>query len=116
MSEQFTTEGLTIAPGVIETILSQAILQIDGVSKVGSPKATDGLLGSGKRRNPAQGVLLIAENDLINVVVHICVEYGYQLMAVAEQVRSMVADTLEGQIGISVNQVDVFVDSIAFPE
>ncbi|MDR2957382.1 MAG: Asp23/Gls24 family envelope stress response protein [Coriobacteriales bacterium] len=116
MAEQISADGLTIAPGVIETILAQTILQVDGVTRVGSPKPTDGLFGTGKHRNPAQGIILVAEDNQITVSAHICVEYGYRLPEVAEQVRSAIADTLEGQIGVKVAAVDVYVDSVAFPE
>ncbi|MCL2137610.1 MAG: Asp23/Gls24 family envelope stress response protein, partial [Coriobacteriia bacterium] len=103
-------------PGVIETILSQTVLQVDGVAKVGSPKPTDGIFSGTKKRNSPQGVLLTAEDGQITVAVHICVHFGFRLQEVAEQVRYAVADTLEGQIGISAHTVDVYIDSIAFPE
>ena len=116
MAEQFSAEGLTIAPGVVETILAQAVLQVDGVAQVGSPKPTDGLLGSGKRRNPAQGIIVAAEDGQIVVAVHIRVFYGYRLTDVADQARKAVAETLEGQIGATAAAVDIYVDGIAFPE
>ena len=116
MAEQFSTDGLTIAPGVIETILAQAVLQIDGIASVGSPKPTDGIFGTGKRKNPGQAVIITAEDGQISIAVHICVGFGYRLQEVAEQVRFVIADTLEGQIGIKAATVDIYVDSIAFPE
>jgi uncharacterized alkaline shock family protein YloU len=116
MAEKFATDGLTIAPGVVETILAQTILGIDGVAKVGTPKPTDGLLGVGKKRNPAQGVLLMADAGQITVAVHICVLFGYRLQDVADEVRSAVAEALEGQIGVTASAVDIYVDGIAFPE
>ncbi|MCL2631887.1 MAG: Asp23/Gls24 family envelope stress response protein [Coriobacteriia bacterium] len=116
MVEQFSTDGLTIAPGVVETILMQAVLQVDGVARVGSPKPIEGLFGSSKRNNATQAVVLTAEDGKIMVSVHICVHFGYRLQEVAEQVRYAVADTLGGQIGVTTSAVDVFVDGIVFPE
>jgi len=114
MAEQISTDGLTIAPGVIETILAQMVLDVEGVAWVGSPKATDGLIGAGRKRNPAQGILLTAEGDQITVAVHISASFGYRLADVADQVRQAVSDTLVGQIGVKVQAVDVYVDSIDF--
>lgn len=116
MADRYATEGLTIAPGVIETILAQTVLSIDGVAKVGTPKPTDGLLGAGRRRNPAQGVLLTADGGSITVAVHVSVYFGHRLQEVADQVRLAVAEVLEGQIGVTAAAVDVYVDGIAFPE
>jgi len=116
MAERFSTDGLTIAPGVVETILAQTVLDVDGVAQVGSPRPTDGLIGSSRKRNPAAGVLVLADAGQITVAVHVCVFYGYRLQDVAEQVRLAVALALEGQIGVSAAAVDVFVDGIAFPE
>ena len=116
MAERFSTDGLTIAPGVIETILAQTVLQVDGVARVGSMKPADNIFSSNKRRNPAQAVLLTAEAGQITVSVHISVTFGYRLSEVAERVRSVIAETLEGQVGAIVAAVDVYVDSIAFPE
>jgi len=116
MTDSFVSEGLTIAPGVIETILAQAVLQIEGVARIGSTKPTDGLFTGSKRRGPVQGILLVAEDRQISVTVHINVFFGFRLQEVAEQVRNIIADTLLGQIGIVVKQVDVFIESIVFPE
>lgn len=116
MAEQFHTDGLTIAPGVVETILAQTVLAIDGVAQVGSPKATDGLFGSGKHRNPAQGILMTAEEGVITIAVHLTVFYGYQLQAVAQAVRQAVAEVLIAQIGLAAAAIDIYIDGIAFPE
>jgi uncharacterized alkaline shock family protein YloU len=42
--------------------------------------------------------------------------YGYRLVDVAEQVRLVVVETLEGQIGVVASAVDIFIDGVAFPE
>ncbi|MCL2339994.1 MAG: Asp23/Gls24 family envelope stress response protein [Actinomycetia bacterium] len=117
MSEQFSSEGLTIAPGVIETILAQTVLQVDGVTQVGGTKTNSSLLGlGGKNKTTGQGIILLAENDQLTVTVHVRVAYGYRLQEVAAQIRQTISETLAGQIGIMAAAVDVYVDSIAFPQ
>ena len=116
MPGEFNCEGLTIAPGVVETILAQAVLQVEGVCSVGAPKVTDSLLTSSKRRNPGQGILITAEAQAIKVIVHVKVYFGYRLPELASAVRRAVSETMVSQIGVKVSAVDVYIDSIAFPE
>jgi uncharacterized alkaline shock family protein YloU len=115
MTEQFTSDGLTIAPGVVETILAQSVAQVEGVAQVGAPRVADSILRGNKGNNFTQGILITAEDGQITVIVHLQVLYGYQIQDVATAVRASIAETLEGQIGVPVAAVDVFVDGVAFP-
>jgi uncharacterized alkaline shock family protein YloU len=117
MDERLVNEGLSIAPGVVETIVSLAAGQVDGVAQVTAPGLSRGLLTVLGRRHPGQGVVIMADEDgIITVAVRVRVYYGYRLQEVAEQIRHAVAGTLLGQIGIEVAAVDVFIDGIQFPE
>jgi uncharacterized alkaline shock family protein YloU len=110
-------EGLTIAPGVIETILSLSVAQVDGIAQVGSSRLSRGFISALGKKHPAQGIILLADDDGgITVAVHVQIFYGYRLQEVAEKVRHAVLDTLSGQIGVEVQSVDVYVDGIQFPE
>jgi len=116
MDERISTEGLTIAPGVVETIVSLAVSQVEGVAQVGAPSISESFISALSRRHPAQGIIITADDDgAITVSVHIQVYYGYRLQEVAARVRNNVAQTLAGQVGIQVAVVDVYVDAIQFP-
>jgi uncharacterized alkaline shock family protein YloU len=111
------SEGLTIAPGVVETIVSLAVSQIDGVAQVGAPSLSGAFISVLSKKHPAQGILIMADDDgKITVAVHVQIFYGYRLHEVAENIRSAVVDTLAGQVGITATAVDVYVDGIQFPE
>jgi uncharacterized alkaline shock family protein YloU len=117
MDEKLMGEGLTIAPGVIETIVSLAVSQIEGVAQVGAPSLSDSFISALNRKHPAQGIVILADDDeQITVTVHVQVFYGYRLPEVADSIRLVVADTLAGQAGIDVAAVDVFIDGIQFPK
>jgi uncharacterized alkaline shock family protein YloU len=117
MDEKHMSEGLTIAPGVVETIVSLAVSQIAGVAQVGAPGLSESFISALSKKHPAQGILITAEEDAtITVTVHVQIFYGYRLQEVAENIRAIVVDTLEGQVGIHADAVDVFVDGIQFPE
>jgi uncharacterized alkaline shock family protein YloU len=117
MDEKHMSEGLIIAPGVVETIVSLAVAQVDGVAQVGASRLSRTFISALNRKHPAQGILIMAEDDgRITVVVHVHIFYGYRLQEVAEKIRLSVADTLTGHVGVDVDRVDIHVDGIQFPE
>jgi uncharacterized alkaline shock family protein YloU len=117
MDEKLMNEGLTIAPGVVETIVSLAVAQVDGVARVGAPRLSRSFISALGKRHPAQGILIMADDEeRIVVAAHVRIFYGYRLQEVADKIRLAVADTLSGQVGIEVASVDVYVDGIQFPE
>jgi len=117
MYEKLRCEGLTIAPGVVETIISLAVSEIDGVAQVKYPGLPNTFKSALKKKHPGQGIIIMADDDgQITVAVHVQIYYGFRLQEVAEMIRKVVADTLEGQVGIEVARVDVYVDGIQFPE
>ena len=115
MEEKLTIEGLTIAPGVIETIVSLAISQIEGVALVGS-RISDGVISILNKKHVPQGVLIYMDEEKIAVEAHVQVYYGFPLQEVAKQIRNAVADALLAQVGTEVGCVNVYIDGIQFAE
>jgi len=117
MYDKLTSEGLTIAPGVVETIISLAVSQVEGVAQVRATGLPNSFMSVLSRKQQAHGIIIMADDDnQITVAVHVCIYYGYRLQEVAEQIRRVVSNTFEGQIGIEIARVDVYVDGIQFPE
>jgi len=117
MYNKLTSEGLTIAPGVVETIISLAVSQIEGVAQVRASGLPNSFKSALNRKQQTHGIIIMADDDnQITVAVHVYIYYGFRLQEVAEQIRKVVHDTMEGQVGIEVASVDVYVDSIQFPE
>ena len=118
MSEELYIDGLGLAPGVMETIVSLAAKDIEGVASVGA-SSLSGLRSrfAPKGAQPAPAVdVTMDDAQQINVAVHIDVEYGKVIPEVAEKVRTAVVDAVATQIGFAVASVDVFVDGIVFGE
>ena len=117
MYDKLTSEGLTIAPGVVETIVSLAVGQIEGVAQVRASGLPNSFMSALNRKQQAHGIIIMADDDKqITVAVHVYIYYGFRLQEVAEKIRRTVFDTLAGQVGIEVARVDVYIDSIQFPE
>jgi uncharacterized alkaline shock family protein YloU len=106
------SEGVDVAPGVLDTIALLAAESVEGVAGIsgsGLPQLTKGA--------PKSGVeVCAAEDGTYSVIVHMQVAYGKPIRTVASSVQEAVADALLSQTGIAATGVDVFVDGIVFPE
>lgn len=109
-----TNGGTAVTPGVVETIVTLAVKDIDGIASVGNPPAE--LVRAvlhGKPNN--QGVDIQNDEDgSIKIAVHINVKYGKPIPEIAAKVQKATIDAVTSQIGIKVSAVDVFVDSMRF--
>jgi uncharacterized alkaline shock family protein YloU len=109
--------NMTLAPGVIDTIISIAATEVDGVASVGEPNTASGLFGLFNAQPSNKGVTanFDAEGKL-EVELHLSVYYGYPLTKLAESVRQMVNDALLVQVAVECSRVDIFIDSIKFEQ
>lgn len=109
------TDGMAIAPGVMETIVILAVREVSGVASVGS--APTGIRSVLAFKQSTQGVSVsVAEDDTVQVQVTIRILSGHSLDAVADAVRSAVADAVLAQVGLTVSRVDIKVDGIQFQD
>lgn len=113
MSTEMHFEGLDVAPGVLETIVTLAATEVEGVACVDC----SGLAGLMQKAGRTKSVeVSLAEDGGFAVTVHLSVAYGRPLRAVAADVQRAVADALHSQTGHAASSVDVFIDGIVFPE
>ena len=112
MTDQMNVEGLSIAPGVMETIISVAASEVDGVASLGS-FATSGIR-SMLASKPSGIETKMDEDGKLSVAVHVEVYYGYVLPELAAQLRTAIAEALATQAGVEVSSVDVYIDGLQF--
>ena len=115
----YEINGSTIAPGVIETIISLAAAEVPGVAGVGTAGAISAIISAFNAGNaiPTGGVsVAIDESENVTVSISVQAFYGYRLVDIADGVRGAIADALSGQIGVDVAAVDVHVDALSFEE
>ncbi|MCI9129901.1 MAG: Asp23/Gls24 family envelope stress response protein [Eggerthellaceae bacterium] len=114
MTDPVSTQNMTLAPGVVDTIISITASETDGVASIGSP-VTSGIRAMLSGGASTSGIETSTDEDgKLDVVVHINVYYGYVLPELAEKLRQSIADALAMQVGIQVGRVDVFIDGIQF--
>lgn len=115
MSDEIRLDGIAVAPGVLDQIVLIAAQGIEGVAQVGAP----GLAGLAQkaRKGVARAVsVCISADEKVSCSVHIQVTYGHRLREVASNVQTAVADAIRSQVGVQVEDVDVYVDGIVFAE
>lgn len=116
MSDEIRLEGLGVAPGVLDTIVTVAVESVDGVAAVGAPGIA-GLVQKGVRKGASRAIdVTVDDSSAVSVSVHLQVEYGRKLREVAGNVQTSVADALSSQVGVEVASVDVYVDGLVFGE
>lgn len=114
MTEKLNANGMTLAPGVVDTIIAIAVNDVDGVASVGS-RATSGLRQMLASKPSGAGIVTKLEEDgKLHVTLHIEVDYGYVLPELADKIRQAVSDALLVQVGVDVSSVDIYVDGIQF--
>ncbi|MEG0845280.1 MAG: Asp23/Gls24 family envelope stress response protein [Eggerthellaceae bacterium] len=107
-------DGMAIAPGVVETIVSLAVKEVEGVASVGN-SGMGGLRAVFASKPTGQGIdIVVNEDDTLTVSVRVDVYYGAVLPQVAETIRGAVCDAVTTQIGLAVACVDVYIDGIQF--
>ena len=106
--------GMAIAPGVVETIVTMAARDVDGVACVGQ-SAGNSILSRLGGKLSTQGVEAdVDENDSLHISISIEVKNGYVLPDVAAKIRQAVSDAVTTQVGVQVGSVDIFIDGIQF--
>lgn len=114
MNNELSIEGMSIAPGVVETIISIAANEVEGVASVGS-FTTSSIRSMLAAKPSAAGIEVDVDDDgRLRITVHIEVYYGFVLPEVAAALRQSVADALLVQVGLEAASVDIFVDGLQF--
>ncbi len=114
MTEIEKTEGMILGPGVVETIISMAAAEVEGVASVGS-FAASGLRNMIAAKPTTQGIAVKpGEGNDMAVDIHIEAYSGFPLPQLAAKLRQAIADAVGLQVGRTVTAVDVYIDGIQF--
>ena len=98
---------------VIARIAGTAAMECYGVVGMAARNIKDGLVGLLKRESLTKGVRLQTqdEGDLI-IDLHIIVEYGTNITAIAQTLMDNVRYKVEETVGLQVQAVNVFVEGV----
>lgn len=113
MTESVNSNGMTIAPGVVDTIIAIAVEEVEGVASVGQNVGSSFSAMFGKQSHPGIETEALPDGRL-DITLHVNVHYGYVLPELAAKVRQSVSDALLVQVGIEAANIDIYVDGISF--
>lgn len=112
MGEEKTILGsIHISPNAVATIAYQAVLQSYGVVGLAPKNLAEGLAHT-ITREPSRGVSVHFTGDVINIDIHIIIEYGTRVTSVANSVANAVRFQVEKSLGMPVNNINVHVQGL----
>ena len=114
--EQTTVAHLGIAPGVVESIVKHATLEVPGVASVGIPKVENPISSVLTRSGGDDGIVVNGDSDSITLDITIQMYYGYKLADIVDGIRINVNDALESQTGIVIDAINIYVSALQFEE
>jgi Uncharacterized protein conserved in bacteria len=115
MSLQIGTElgAVEVSHHCIAVIAGSAAMECYGLVGMASrQQLKDGIAELLGRENWSRGVVVRRENDRLHIDLHIIVSYGTKISEVAHNIQSKVAYVLKEVMGLSVDQVHIFVQDV----
>lgn len=105
---------VTLTEDLIATIAGTAAVENYGIVAMNSKKATDALLQIVGSENMKRGVAIniLSDGCSVDIDLHVTVMYGVSLPAVAQNAISNVKYRVEELTGLSVRNVNIYVESI----
>ncbi|ACM60322.1 putative alkaline shock family protein YloU [Caldicellulosiruptor bescii] len=103
---------IEITNDCIATIIGLSCMESYGVVGMVSKSVADGIVTLLGRENLQKGIKVMAENGIVNVDIHIIVEYGTRIPVVAENIRERVSYAIGKYTGLKPGTINIFVDGI----
>ena len=112
MSDITTSQGMIeISTTAVATIANQAINQCYGVVGMADKNLASGIAKL-LSRDSKRGIDIEIKGDQIKIDVYVVVEYGVRIKTVAESIQHTVKFHVEKSIGLTVCEVNVFVQGL----
>jgi uncharacterized alkaline shock family protein YloU len=106
-------DAVTVAPGVITTIVQLAAEQVEGVADMGN------MLGGVdrwlRRSSSHDGVRLTVEDEGVRVDIYLVADATRSLHETCRAVQNEVARTIKEYVGMHVLAVNVHIEDVMFP-
>jgi len=103
---------ISIEPEVIARVAGLAATECYGIVGMAAKSMRDGLIRLLKKESLTKGVRLHIDDNSMIINLYIIVEYGTNINAIADTLKSNVKYRVEEQTGLRVNGVNVFVEGV----
>jgi uncharacterized alkaline shock family protein YloU len=104
--------SITIDDQVFASISGMAAMECYGVVGMASKNATEGIFEILRKDQLTKGIKVTTVDDKLNIDLYTVFQYGVKISVVAENVISRVKYSVETYSGVSVNNVNIFVQGI----
>lgn len=115
MQSKIKTEigTINVENEVIARIAGLAAIECYGVVGMAAKSIRDGLVHLLKIESLSKGVVLeVLENGELVIDLHIIVDYGTNLAAIADTLQDNVRYKVEESVGMCVREVNIFIESV----
>ena len=104
--------NITIDDEVIARVAGMAAIECYGIVGMAARSMKDDIVHLLKRESLTKGIKVTVEDNKISLELHIIVEYGTNISAIADNTISTVKYKVEDSVGLSVSNVSVFVEGV----
>lgn len=103
---------ISIYNEVVARIAGLTATDCYGIVGMAAKNVKDGFVQLLKKESLTKGIKIISSERGINIDIHIIVEYGTNISAIADSAMSAVKYNVEEYTGLTVNQVNIFVEGV----
>lgn len=103
---------INIDDNVIATVAGLSAMEGYGIVGMASKNATDGFFELLKRENLSKGVKIVTKGSNVIINLHVILEYGVRISVVAENIIEKVKFNVENLTGLTVDEVNIYVQGI----
>lgn len=107
---------ITLSDTVIARVAGVAATECYGVVGMAAKSVKDGIVMLLKIDSLTRGVIVRVKDNVISVDLHVIMEYGINITAIAETISSTVKYKVQEFTGFDVDVVNIFVEGIRVDE
>ena len=97
---------------VFATLAGLAAMECYGVVGMASRNATEGIFELLRRDQLTKGIKVTSIDDKLNIDLYIVLQYGIKISVVADNIISRIKYSVETFSGVSVENVNIFVQGV----
>lgn len=105
-----------VSNNVVAEMSGAVAMKCYGIVGMAARNRKDGIVNLLKRESMSKGIGVSVDNSGLVIDMHVIIEYGMNITSVCKSVVNRVRYTIENNLGIKVNRVDVRVEGIRVDE
>ncbi len=105
--------GFRLHAGILELIAGTALLELEGGGTVG--RRAEPHEDRARKKSLTKGIKASVEGERVSLLLELNVDYGQDVLKVAERAQELARDALQGMTGYAVAEVNVGVVGVNAP-